>query len=231
MGLAAAWTALKPLVGVLLVTSIIGTAMWLVQVATVEQSRGSRSLPIALVDTALYGADHGLHTFQLGTLAAWDNMGRLSPSDLSLPLPAQDPDAILNKEGGTFTIFTYREGTGSIVFLLMLIVLIAIPFGGALLAGFLVARDRGSTDPLKAAAWGALVGPVWAIAIGLLGGLIQNTLFGHARDESVFGLVLVGGALIGALGGFLAGQAAAPATAPRAAGPGGPPRSPPAPPG
>jgi hypothetical protein len=226
--LAATWTALKPLGLVLIVTSIIGTALWLVQVATVEQTRGARSLPIALIDSALYGADHGVHTFQLGTLAAFDNTGGLRPADLNLPLPAQDPEEILRQAGSSYTIFGYREGTGTLVFLLMLVVLVAIPVTGALLAGFLVARERAATEPLKAAAWGALVGPVWAIATGLLGGLVQDTLYGHAQGESVFGLVLVGGALIGALGGFLATQAA---TAPSAAARGGPPQSPAAPPG
>ena len=86
--------------------------------------------------------------------------------------------------------------------------------------------------PLKAAVWGAIVGPVWAIATGILGGLVQDTLYGHAQGESVFGLVLVGGALIGALGGFLSAQAAsAPAPATGADAPGGLPRTPAGPPG
>ena len=231
IALGAAWTALKPLGLALIVTAAIGTALWLVQVATVEQSRGSRSLPIALVDSALFGADHGIHAFQLGTLAAFDRGGGLTPADLSLPLPAQDPEEILRQAGASYTIFGYREGTGTLVFLLMLVVLVAIPVGGALLAGFLVARERAAGEPLKAAAWGAIVGPVWAIATGILGGLVQDTLYGHAQGESVFGLVLVGGALIGALGGFLAAQAErapAPAAAPAtgAGAPGEPPRSP-----
>jgi hypothetical protein len=236
IALAASWTALKPLGIALIVTSVIGTALWLVQVATVEQSRGSRSLPIALIDTALYGADHGVHTFQLGTLAAFDGGAGLTPPDLNLPLPAQDPAEILRQAGASYTIFGYREGTSALVFLLMLVVLVVIPVGGALLAGFLVARERAATEPLKAAAWGAIVGPVWAIAMAILGGLVQDTLYGHAQGESVFGLVLVGGALVGALGGFLAAQAAAssapaPATATGAAGPGGPPQTPAGPPG
>jgi hypothetical protein len=232
VALAAAWTALKPLGVALIVTSAIGTALWLVQVATVEQSRGSRSLPIALVDSALFGADHGVHAFQLGTLAAFDRGGGLTPPDLNLPLPAQDPSEILRQAGAGYTIFGYREGTGTLVFLLMLVVLVAIPVGGALLAGFLVARERAAGEPLKAAAWGAIVGPVWAIATGILGGLVQDTLYGHAQGESVFGLVLVGGALIGALGGFLSAQAAsAPAPATGAGAPGGLPRTPAGPPG
>ena len=230
IALGAAWTALKPLGLALIVTAAIGTALWLVQVATVEQSRGSRSLPIALVGRP-FGADNGIHAFQLGTLAAFDRGGGLTPPDLSLPLPAQDPEEILRQAGASYTIFGYREGTGTLVFPPMLVVLVAIPVGGALLAGFLVARERAAGEPLKAAAWGAIVGPVWAIATGILGGLVQDTLYGHAQGESVFGLVLVGGALIGALGGFLAAQAErvpAPAAAPAtgAGAPGEPPRSP-----
>ena len=53
-------------------------------------------------------------------------------------------------------------------------------------------------SPLLGAAWGALVGPVWAIALAILNALLQDTLFGHAQGESVFGIVLVFGALIGA---------------------------------
>ena len=55
---------------------------------------------------------------------------------------------------------------------------------------------------------------MWAIALAIVNGLLQDTLFGHAQGDSVFGIVLVFGALIGALGGFLAArEGATPATA------------------
>ena len=204
----AALTALKPLGLALLVTTALGTALWIVNVATDGDTRGSRSLPIALVDTALYAVDHGVHTFELGTLAAFERRS-LQPEVLALPLPAEDPQEIIGVSSETFRLFAYRDGTSAVVFLLMLVVLIGIPLTAALYAGFLVAREREATSPLLGAAWGALVGPVWAIVLALLNGLLQDTLFGHAQGESVFGIVLVFGALIGAAGGFLAARATA----------------------
>jgi hypothetical protein len=210
-------TALRPLGLALLVTTAIGTAVWLVDVATDGDTRGSRSLPIALVDTALYAADHGVHTFELGTLAAFERRS-LDPAVLSLPLPANEP-AKVGAGDQTFRLFGYRHGASAIVFLLMLVLLIAIPLGAAVLAGFAVARERAAASPVLGAAWGALVGPVWAIALALLNALLQDTLFGHAQGESVFGIVLVLGALVGALGGYLAAGAARrePATPPAGA--------------
>ena len=204
----AALTALKPLGLALLITTVLGTAIWIVDVAADSETRGSRSLPIALVDTALYAVDHGVHTFELGSLAAFERRA-LQPAVLALPLPADDPEEILGTTSETFRLFAYRDGTSAIVFLLMLVVLIGIPLAAALYAGFLVAREREATSPLLGAAWGAFVGPVWAVALSLVNGLLQDTLFGHAQGESVFGIALVFGALVGAAGGFLAARASA----------------------
>jgi hypothetical protein len=206
-------TALKPLGLALIVTTVLGTAIWLVNVATDGETRGSRSLPIALVDTALYAADHGVHTFELGSLAAFERRA-LQPEVLALPLPAEDPGEILGNSSETFRIFAYRDGLSAVVFLLLLVVVIGIPLTAALYAGFLVASARAATSsPVLGAAWGALVGPVWAIVLAILNALLQDTLFGHAQGESVFGTVLVLGALIGAAGGFLAARAATPPSA------------------
>jgi hypothetical protein len=204
--IAAVLTALRPLALALLVTTVIGTAIWLVDVASDRDTRGSRSLPIALVDTALYAVDHGVHSFELGTLAAFERR-HLQPEVLSLPLPADKPGEIIGTTSEPFRLFAYRDGSSAIVFLLMLVVLIGITVSAALYAGFVVARERAAASPALGAAWGALVGPVWAIALALINGLLQDTLFGHAQGESVFGIVLVFGALIGALGGFLAARA------------------------
>jgi hypothetical protein len=196
-------TALRPLGAALLVTTAIGTAAWLVNVATVEDTRGARSLPIALIDTSLYAVDHGVHTFELGTLAAFEGRS-LEPAVLSLPLPAEEPAEVL--EPGGFRLLDYRDGTSAIVFLLMLAVLLLIPAATALFAGFTVAREQAVASPALGAAWGAIVGPVWAIALAIVNALLQNTLHGHAQGESVFGIVLVAGAALGALGGYLAAR-------------------------
>jgi zinc-ribbon domain len=202
---AAVLDALRPLGLLLLVTTVIGTAVWIVEVASDSSTRGSRSLPIALVDTALFSVDHGVHTLELGTLAAFEGRG-LQPAVLNLPLPADQPNDVL-ANGPTYRLIDYRDGASAIVFLLMLVVLVGMPLCGALFAGFTVARERAAASPALAAAWGALVGPVWAIALALVNALLQDTLFGHAQGESVFGIVLVFGALVGALGGYLAAGA------------------------
>jgi hypothetical protein len=209
-------SALKPLGLVLLVTTAIGTAAWLVEVASDGSTRGTRSLPIALIDTTLFAVDHGVHTLELGSLAAFERRG-LDPAVLNLPMPAEEPAEVISG-GATYRLFDYRNGASAIVFLLMLVLLVGLPLCGALLAGFTVARERAAPTPVLAAAWGALVGPVWAIALALLNALLQDTLFGHAQGESVFGIVLVLGALVGALGGYLAaGATAEPASPPAAA--------------
>jgi hypothetical protein len=208
VAIAAALTALRPLGLALLVTTVLGTALWIVDVAADRDTRGSRSLPIALIDTTLYAVDHGVHSFELGTLAAFERR-QLRPEVLSLPLPADQPGEIVGTTSDPLRLFSYRDGVSAIVFLLMLIVLIGIPVAAALYAGFVVARERAAASPALGAAWGALVGPVWAIVLAIVNGLLQDTLFGHAQGESVFGIVLVFGALIGALGGFLAARASA----------------------
>jgi len=198
-------SALRPLGLVLLVTTAIGTAVWIVEVAADESTRGTRSLPIALVDTTLFAVDHGVHTLELGSLANFERRG-LEPAVLNLPLPAEDAGAVL-ENGPTYRLFDYRDGSSAIVFLLMLVLLVGLPLAGALFAGFTVARERAAASPALAAAWGALVGPVWAITLALVNALLQDTLYGHAQGESVFGIVLVFGALVGALGGYLAAGA------------------------
>ena len=157
------------------------------------------------IDTTLFAVDHGVHTLELGSLAAFERRG-LEPAVLNLPLPAEEPADVISN-GATYRLFDYRDGVSAIVFLLMLVLLVGLPLCGALLAGFTVARERAAATPLLAAAWGALVGPVWAIALALVNALLQDTLFGHAQGESVFGIVLVFGALVGALGGYLAAGA------------------------
>ena len=154
---------------------------------------------------ALFSLDHGVHTLELGSLTAFEGRG-LRPAVLNLPLPAAEPGDVLSN-GATYRLFDYRDGASAVVFLLMLVLLVALPLSGALLAGFTVARERAAASPALGAAWGALVGPVWAIALALVNALLQDTLYGHAQGESVFGIVLVFGALVGALGGYLAAGA------------------------
>ena len=172
----AALTALRPLGLALLVTTALGTAIWIVNVATDGDTRGSRSLPIALVDTALYAVDHGVHTFELGTLAAFERRA-LEPAGAGAPAPRGGPRARSSATAARRSASSpTATALSAVVFLLMLVVLIGIPLTAALYAGFLVARERAAARPLLGAAWGALVGPVWAIVLAILNGAAP----GHA---------------------------------------------------
>jgi len=59
-----------------------------------------------------------------------------------------------------------------------------------------------------------MVGPVWALVMALLDGLIDKPVFGQPVPGSVFASFLLVGTLLGALGGLLAPppRPAAPAT-------------------
>jgi hypothetical protein len=81
-----------------------------------------------------------------------------------------------------------------------LIVLVVL---GALFAGFAAARSARADTRMHAAAWGAITGPVWALAMTVLGLLAGGVNHGDADDGSVFGLFVFWGALLGAAGGAL----------------------------
>ena len=85
-----------------------------------------------------------------------------------------------------------------------LIVLIALLSLGALYAGFAAARAVRAGALVRATAWGAITGPTWALAMAVLGTLAGGLNHGDADDASVFGIFLLGGALLGAAGGALA---------------------------
>lgn len=69
--------------------------------------------------------------------------------------------------------------------------------------------SAGARRPELAAAWGALVGPVWAISLALLSAM-HVKIVGQPDGESLFGIYLLGGAILGAIGGLLSSQAAQP---------------------
>jgi predicted membrane protein len=76
----------------------------------------------------------------------------------------------------------------------------------ALYAGASVARARAPASPGRGAAWGALVGPLWALAMALLSSLANDFLYGNPDLDSVFSTYLIAGAVLGALGGLVASQ-------------------------
>ena len=90
------------------------------------------------------------------------------------------------------------------VLLPALVLLMALVVLGALYAGFAAARAVEARTLGTGAAWGAITGPAWAIAMAILVVLAGGLFHGDADDASVFGVFLIGGALLGAGGGALA---------------------------
>jgi len=192
-------TILKPLLGVLAIAAILGTAIWWLQsIRDQDLARLDRSLPVSLVESTLFAGEHGVNYAALGAGVQFE----IDEAFLT-PIPLNDPADVEDE----YRLFDYSEDMEGYFFVPLLIVLIALPALLALYAGFAAARKAGATQPGPAAAWGALVGPVWALAMVLLNAM-HVKLLGDPSGDSVFGLVLLGGAALGALGGLLASQAA-----------------------
>jgi hypothetical protein len=210
--LAVAGAALRPLALVLLATTAIGTAIWIVQtLRDPAPARGDRSPALALAENSLYAVEHGVDFFALGTLASFD----ASSGQVAIPVDSRE-DVFDESDAGSLRIWSYRDAISAPLFIPLLFVLIALPVGGALLAGFGVAKLRGAATPKQAAAWGAITGPIWAVAGTLLASIAaREAIFGAVNRGSLFGMLLLGGALFGAAGGFLAASRE-PAPAPTA---------------
>ena len=206
----AATATLRPLAAILVVCTVIGLVGWLIQVAAdAGEVRTGRSAPTALVEEAAFAGEHGVHLTALaaGALFRADGSGALG-----LPFPVDDPNDVPGPDGG-FRIFSYNDVLPAAVVAPSLIVLIALLSLGALYAGFAAARAVRAGSLVSAAAWGAITGPSWALAMTVLGTLAGGVNHGDADDASVFGIFLLGGALLGAAGGALAVSAPVPSPA------------------
>jgi hypothetical protein len=205
--LGAALASLRPLAVVLAVCTAVGLASWLVQVARDAGGvRAGRSVPTALIEEASFAAEHGIN---LTALAAGARFTADADGPLGLPFAVEDADTVPGRSG-EFRIFDYDDAIATYVFLPALVLLIGLVSLGALYAGFAAARTSAATSLQGGALWGAITGPAWAIAMAILvvgaGGLFH----GDADDASVFGIFLLGGALLGAAGGALAVSGQAP---------------------
>ena len=197
--LAVAGAALRPLALVLLVTTAIGTATWIVQtLRDPAPARGERSPALALAENSLYAVEHGVNFFSLGALSSFDASTR------QVAIPVDDREEVFDgADPSSLRIWSYRDAITAPLFIPLLLILIALPAAGALLAGFSVARLKHS------AAWGAIVGPIWAVAGTLLAAIAsREVIFGAPDKGSLFAVLLLGGAALGAAGGFLALQRA-----------------------
>ncbi len=199
--------ALRPLALAFLVATAIGTGAWLYETARDgNDARGDeRATTLALLDNGVYAVEHGVHAFALGLLAPFE----IDSSDgAQVPLPSGDTSKLTGEASSDqeIRLLDYRRQMSAAVFIPLLLVLIALPVAAALLAGFEVARRRGADTGPAGAAWGALVGPVWALTGVLAIALTQKELFGRPQGDAVFVTMLLGGAALGALGGLLAAQ-------------------------
>jgi hypothetical protein len=200
----AALATLRPLAVVLAVCTVVGLAGWLIQVGRDAGGvRSERSAPTALIEEATFAGEHGIH---LTALAAGASFTADGDGALGLPFPVADADEIPGR-GGTFRVFAYRGALPTAVLLPALVLLMGLVALGALYGGFAAARAVKADSLRRAALWGAVTGPAWAIAMAILVLLAGGLFHGDADDTSVFGVFLLGGAIFGAAGGALNAQA------------------------
>lgn len=195
-----AWTALKPLGLLLAIAGVVAVAAWTVQTArgnTVDA--GHRAMPTALVENVLYSGDLAIAVTALGSLAQFEPLVE-DASSRALPLPLRDLTTF-DGFGERWRIFAYGDNYPAYAFVFMLILLIGLPLALAAYGGFSLAAAAMARTPGTAAAHGALIGVVWAIALSLLRAIadIQPIV-----GDSLFTSVLIGGAAAGAAGGLLA---------------------------
>lgn len=197
------WRALAPLLLALAVVGALGTLAWMGQI---NRGVGLGGLSSDSVwEQAAYAGDHAINILPLGVGAneQVDAMPALpiDPSDHSEL--AEDPAF---GSSPTINLFDYSGTMPTLLFLLTLVVLIGVPALLALYAGFGVVRQVGERRADRAAAWGALVGPVWSLTMVLLTTLARKDVVGNPTGDSVFLAFLLGGAALGALGGLLAAR-------------------------
>jgi hypothetical protein len=198
------WSALGPLLLALAVVGVLGTMAWVVQVQRGELPTTSPSHWVATGEQVAYSGDHAIDILPLGA-GANERLG----STPALPINSEDRSELGDPRVGSGSspssnLFDYSGTMPTLLFLLVLVVLIGVPALLALQAGFNVVRRVGESRPDRAAAWGALVGPVWSLAMVLLTTLARKEVVGNPTGDSVFLAFLLGGAALGALGGLLA---------------------------
>lgn len=201
-------TALRPLLLALLVVGALGTTAWAIQVASDDDYRAfpPRSTGVAIVEQVAYAGDRAIDILPLGAGAS-ERLGNYPV----VPVDPADVGELIDDEftegvAPTYNLFDLGAAMPAYVFVPTLICLIAIPALLALYAGFAVARRQGEARLERAAAWGAIVGPIWAISMVLLTALARKPIVGDPTGDSVFIAFLLGGAALGALGGALAAQ-------------------------
>lgn len=222
----------RPLAASLAILSLFAVLLWGVQIVRdASEAREDRSLATALVDDVLFAGDLGYRYQALGTGAelglfnedfAGAVLATTSIDDegesggavarfLPIPIAQSKSEKLIEEQGvdilgAEFRVFDYGNVLPAWAFAPILAVLLIVPAFFALYAGFAVSRANGAMTSLAGAAWGALVGPLWALALALLNSLTQDLGFGQVDGDSLFVLTLFVGSALGALGGVGAVQ-------------------------
>lgn len=207
-----AWALLKPLGILLIAVSLFGAVIWSIQsIRDVAEVRGERSMVTSVVDSVAFSGDLGIRNVGLGTLSTFELSGFNESTGVPIPVDPTGEKITELTDEGKFNLLDYKNVLNAWAFVPILIVLILLPLILALYSGFLIGRERKDSDPKLGAAWGALVGPVWAVALVVLNALSVDLAFGHLIGDSFFVMVLIGGAILGAVGGLLGNQNPGPA--------------------
>jgi hypothetical protein len=198
--------ALIPLALLLALMTLVGTATWTVETLVKSNLREGRSTPVATIDAALYGIEHGVHWTELSSLAQFRLAGN-GVGVVGVPVPVGDIGKIKYNSSGSYRLFGFAHAMPTYTFAPLLIFMLASVLLLALSAGFSTAQSQEPSTPLMAAAWGCLVGPIWGLTIVIVNALVAKYFFGRADGGSVFGTFLLGGLVVGAVGGLISLQA------------------------
>lgn len=206
------FVALRPLALALAVATVAGTLAWTAETLLKSDLREGHSTLVATVDHAAYAVEHGVHWTELGGLAEFRTEDEGTPvsgeisTPIGAPVPVADPSEIKTDDQGQYRVFGFNKAMPAYTFIPLLIFLIGMVLLLALNAGFAVARLRQPRTQWIGAAWGCLVGPIWATSMVIVNALVAKDFFGRAVGDSVFGSFLLGGLVVGAVGGLLSTQ-------------------------
>ena len=178
-----------PLLVAVALTAVIGAFVSIVQAIRVGGDGGYSKLT-EIVDSLLFAVDHGVSYLALGLGSSFS----AGPSPIGHVFPGTSEE--------TFRIFDFSDPMEPYVFIPLLIALIAIPLMLLLYSGFATARAVKAPNQGLGAAWGLLVGPIWALALVTLNAMTPD-IAGVPVGDSLFGVTLLAGAALGALGGVM----------------------------
>jgi len=193
-------TVATPLVGLaalLAVATLVGFIHYEVQAIRGQEEATAqvRTELGATIENILFAPDIGVDTAGLAVLGQFDES--VLPVD-----DDQQSDLAENLDDrGKGRIFDYSGALPIYIFLPELLILLGAVLVAALYAGFATARRAAPPTQPLAAAWGAVTGIVWALALVIL----RTLAYGPSTiGDSVFANALLIGTVAGAIGGFLA---------------------------